>query len=365
MFKKISVLLSAIACILAGCQENQQTVSTELYTSLKYAELLSITHQGTLTLVEIRNPDTRKVEGRYALQKDKSETIPEGYQSIQIPVKNLAAFSTTYIGMLDAIGATGCIKATTELNYVSNKVMRARISMKQVLTAGYENGISPESFLDQGISLIVYSGFGQKYPNEDKLKQLGITCMANYDWEEKHPLGKAEWILLFGALTDKWEQAQSYFDAVVKSYQELKKTYGKGDQHVKALVGGMNGNTWYAPAGESFMSGMLYDAGIDYCYSKTKGSASISLTLEQVFKDQMGCPVWINAEGASLSALLKSNPKYAYFDAVQHGEVYSYFHDANYFWELSAVNPHWLLEDYLKINGYLPAKKFHFYRKLN
>lgn len=365
MSKKISFLLGLFVFLLVGCLERQQTEQAKDQASLKYAELLSITQQGTLTLVEIRNPDTRKVEGKYALYKDKAETIPTGYKAIQVPVKNIGAFSTTYIGMLDAIGATGCIKATTELNYVSNKAVRAAIAKGTVLTAGYENGISPESFLKHNISLIVYSGFGQAYPNEAKLNQLGITCMANYDWEEKHPLGKAEWILLFGALTDKWEQAQSYFDAVVKSYGELKAVCQGGEKHVKALVGGMNGNTWYAPAGESFMAGMLRDAGIDYCYAQTKGSASISLTLEQVFKDQIGNPVWINAEGGSLNALLKSNPKYAYFDAVQHGEVYSYFHDANYFWELSAVNPHWLLEDYMKINGYFPAKKFHFYRKLN
>ncbi len=38
--------------------------------------------------------------------------------------------------------------------------------------------------------------------------------MANYDWREEHPLGKAEWIKVFGYLIDQPEKAEAYFQQV-------------------------------------------------------------------------------------------------------------------------------------------------------
>ena len=51
------------------------------------------------------------------------------------------------------------------------------------------------------------------------------------------------------------------------------------------MCGGMAGDVWYAPAGKSFMAGIMKDAGMNYIYRNTDGTASISLSLEQVFND--------------------------------------------------------------------------------
>jgi hypothetical protein len=37
----------------------------------------------------------------------------------------------------------------------------------------------------------------------------------------------------------------------------------------------------------------------------------------------------------------------------------------NYFWEMNSLHPDWLLEDYAQIAGHLPAKKLHFYKRIN
>lgn len=361
MSQKIAFLLICFVSFVA-CKSNS-TSSGVKNDQMKYAKLLKIEDTDTLTLVTIFNPKTKEPEAKFALyRKSYGGKFPEGFTKIQIPVKRMAALSTTYIGMLNAIDGLGSVKATTEGKYIANKKIRKKIDSGKILTSGYEHALTPESYLKAKINLIVFSGFGQPFPNEDKLAQLGITCLANYDWEESHPLGKAEWIKLFGALLDKQDEANAYFEQVETGYLELKKSH-QSKTKSKIIVGGMAGATWNAPAGESFMAGMLKDAGIDYCYKATSGTASVHYTLEQVFKDQQGCSIWINAEGTTKAELAKQNPRFTYFESFQTGKIYSYLHNPNYFWEQSTINPHWLLEDYMNINnGETANAKLHFYR---
>lgn len=363
MSQKIILLIAILGLVLScNTPKSDEKIKTH---KLKYAELLAINETDSITTVIITNPETNLQEGKFALfHKGYQGGFPVGFERIQIPVKRMAALSTTYIGMLNAIDGLGCVKVTTERKYVSNKKIGKKIDSGKVLTSGYEHALTPEAYLKAKIQLIVFSGFGQPFTNEQKLKQLGISCMANYDWKESHPLGKAEWIKLFGILTDKSEEATAYFNSIETKYFNLKQTI-RNSNSSKVLVGGLNGTNWIAPAGKSFMAGMLADAGIDYCFKETPGAASLNLSLEQVYRDQQGCKIWINAEATTKADLLKLNSRIAYFDVFKSGRIYSYLHNPNYFWELSTVNPHWLLEDYVRINaGETNAKRLHFYKML-
>jgi iron complex transport system substrate-binding protein len=335
----------------------------------QYARLVSIEQKVGYKELIVKNPKTLKVESRYVLfPRNSKMKRPKGVKIIEVPVQNMAALSTSFVGMLSAIGSIETIKATTEKQYISNPQLLKEINAGRVLTAGYETGLTPEAVLKAKIPLIVFSGFGQPFPNEDKFAQLGVICMANYDWEEKHPLGKAEWIKVFGALVCKDQEADAYFNEVVHSYRELRKQITSTSETKRnrktVMCGGMAGDVWYAPAGKSFMCGIMKDADMNYIYKNTEGTASISISLEQVFNDDKSCDVWINAEAPSLSKLFQLNSKFKYFHTVKEGKVYSYMHNPNYYWEYSQVNPHWLLEDFIRINQDETKTKLHFYKQL-
>lgn len=331
----------------------------------RYARLVSIDQKVGYKELIIKNPKSLKVESRYALiPRNSKMKRPSGVKIIEVPVQNMAALSTSFVGMLDAIKSVETVKATTEEQYISNKMLLKRIRSGQVITAGYETGLTPDAVLKAKISVIVFSGFGQPFPNEDKFAQLHVVCMANYDWEEMHPLGKAEWIKVFGALVDKNEEADAYFSKVEEAYLKMEKEAKAIKQHKKVICGGLVGDVWYAPAGKSFMAGIMKDAGMDYFYKNTDGTASLSLTFEQVFNDDQQCDVWINAEAPTFKKLFELNPKFQYFHTVKHGKVFTYTHNSNYFWESSPVNPHWLLEDFVHIARGDKDAKYHFYRQL-
>jgi iron complex transport system substrate-binding protein len=295
------------------------------------------------------------------VRKENASKAPAGIDKIEVPVKNMAVLSTTHIGMLDALKALDCVKGTTDVNFVANELVRQGVRSGRIVSFNDETSLTPERLLEKELSLVVYSGFGKAFPNEEKLKKLGILALADYDWREEHPLGKAEWIKVFGYLTGKEKAAIAYFDEVEKSYTSMR-VLVKNPKSV--LVGSLIGDVWYAPAGQSYMARILKDAGADYIYRKEKGTGSCERTLEQVFKDQEKADIWINAGATSLSALKDQQAKYALFTPFRTGNVYCYTHNSNYFWEMSAVNPHWILSDFSVITGTKAAVPLHFYKRL-
>jgi iron complex transport system substrate-binding protein len=350
--------------LLFSCTTKKEEAAFRIK-GFRYARLVSVDQKLGYKELIVRNPKSLKVESKYALIPRNSKVKrPSGMKIIEIPVQNMAVLSTSFIGMLDAVNSIETIKATTEEQYISNKALLRGIHAGKVLVAGYETGLTPEAVLKAGIPLIVFSGFGQPFPNEAKFAQLKVVCMANYDWEEVHPLGKAEWIKVFGALVDKDKEAEAYFSQVEEDYLKIRKEAQAIKQHKKVICGGLAGDVWYAPAGKSFMAGIMKDAGMDYFYKNTKGTASLSLTFEQVFNDDQQCDLWINAEAPTFKKLFALNPKFRYFHTVKQGKVFTYTHNSNYFWENSPANPHWLLEDFVHIARGDQNVSYHFYRQL-
>lgn len=361
--KNILLILS-LFIFLFSCTTKKREAEYEVK-GFQYARLVSIEQKLGYKELIVKNPKSLKVESRYALfPRNSKMKRPEGATVIEVPVQNMAALSTSFVGMLNAIGSIETIKATTEKQYIFNKELLKGITAGKVITAGYETGLTPEAILKTKISLIVFSGFGQPFPNEDKFAQLKVVCLANYDWEEKHPLGKAEWIKVFGALVCKDKEADAYFNEVAKSYLKIKEEAEQIKSKKKVICGGLVGDIWYAPAGGSFMAGIMKDGGLNYLYKNTVGTASVTPTFEQIFSDDQMCDVWINAEAPSLNKLFELNSKFKYFHTVKNGKVYGYMHNPNYYWEYSPVNPHWLLEDFIHIAKGDTKSKLHFYKQL-
>ncbi|MES2557197.1 MAG: ABC transporter substrate-binding protein [Bacteroidota bacterium] len=332
---------------------------------VSYAKHFKIAQHEHYAVLSIMQPETGKVEREYALvKKTDKQFAPTGMDQIEVPVKRMAVLSTTHIGMLDAIDALDCVKGSTDKNFIANKKILKGIEAGEITGFSDESSIVPEQLLGNEISLVVYSGFGKGFPNEEKLKQLDVLALADYDWREEHPLGKAEWIKVFGFLTGKEKEAMAYFSTVEKTYNETKKKLQQVKQRPEILVGSLIGESWFAPAGESYMAQLLRDAGADYLYKDFKGTGSCERTLEQVFKDQQTTKLWINAGAVSLPDLLRQQQKYGLFTSVKEGKVYCYTHNSNYFWEMGAVNPHWVLSDLATICGQQKGNKLHFYKQL-
>ncbi len=360
-----SLFLFSFILLCFGCQAPAGKDKKSEPTTLKYAKHFQLEEKEGYTVLTINNPETNEPEQKFILaKKGVIVKAPASTIRIEIPVQGMGALATGFIGMISELDEVNSIKMSTDSKYIYNSALRKIIAAKKVLTTDYEGAASPAEMLSKNVELVLFSGFGSPYPNQDKLQQLGINCMAIYDWKELDPLAKAEWIKLFGALYDKKEEANAYFDQVESNYKELKSKISKSKHKEIVITGGMFGDIWNATAGESFLAGIMKDAGMDYLYKNTKGTGSNQYSLAKIITDEEKCTRWLNAEAKSMDELLRLNPKFAALHTVKIKQVYSYLNKTNYFWEYNSMRPDWLLEDFAMIGGTLPMKRMHFYQKL-
>ena len=63
---------------------------------------------------------------------------------------------------------------------------------------------------------------------KDKLEELGIAVFIDQSSMEPHPLGRTEWIKLYGAILNKEGTADALFTEQVKYLNEAMGTEGSG-----------------------------------------------------------------------------------------------------------------------------------------
>lgn len=355
--------------IFAACGNPTETESKiQSVQGIEYAKHFSMIQQQGFVELIILNPENKQAEKKYALVKRGSKpTVPADLTVIEIPLKSIVTLSGTHIGMIDKINSTKLITGVSSKKFIYNPTVLSGIEAGNVLEFEDFGLLNPERVLKTKSKLIVYSGFEGKAPaNENKLAKLGIWCMPNYDWRENHPLGKAEWVKLFGILFDKQEVANQYFNEVVKQYSELKSMASNFSNKPSVFSGMMYADTWYMPAGESYGAKLLQDAGGDYQVNDDNKTGSAAFTFEEVLKIHQHSQFWFNVEFPSKSQLLQLNSKYQYFDAFKKDAIYTYASKMNEFWENSAAEPHFILSDYIQIlhAGEIDIKPLHYYQKI-
>ncbi len=354
--------------LLFSCKDGRKNKSAKfnLFSPIQYANNFKLIAKSNYTELQVIDPDKGKIERKYALlSATQSPVLALDVLPIQIPIKGLISLSATPIGMLHKLHAIATVKGITHRKYVWNPTLLRNIAANRV--GEFENiaQLNPEKVLKTGANVLVFDGFGSYPMVEDKLKKLGVVCLPNYDWRENDPLGKAEWIKLYGVLTGNEKMANRYFAKVSKEYNALKKQAVKQPKKRSVIAGCLIGDLWYMPAGNSYAANIFRDAQFDYQEKNSKGTGSVSFSLEHCLNVHKNAYVWIDPGVSSLQALVRLNPKYRFFQAFKTKNIYCYSHNANYFWENSACEPHHLLSDFIEIRkGAASTKKLYFYRKL-
>jgi iron complex transport system substrate-binding protein len=327
---------------------------------IEFASNLRIFDYLHSTKIEILSPETGKVEQTWWISKDKAEKA----NHIQSPCAKMVTLSSTHVGMLEKIQAISSIVGITNELYVYNPELKKLIQAKKVIEVGEEGQIPAETILKSGCKLIVYSGFGKEFPHVEQLKKAGIQAIVNYDWREIHPLGKAEWILLFGYLTGKEKEAKDYFNAIKKEYLALKNEAKSFKSSPTILSGNLVGDTWFAPAGESFNAKLIADANTTYVYGTSKGTGSLALSMERVLTDNVQTDFWINPGMPTKKQLFGFHERLKLLGPVNKNPIYDYSKSGNRYWEMSAIEPQKVLSDYIQIfhSNEVKTKPLYFYQ---
>ena len=93
--------------------------------------------------------------------------------------------------------------------------------------------------------------------------------MAMAEYAEGHPLGRAEFIKVFGWLTGYIETAEAAFSDIETAYLEAKRIAARAaEEEGRPVVfaGSSKGGKWTAPSEDGLVARLLQDAGAAYAF---------------------------------------------------------------------------------------------------
>jgi len=283
----------------------------------------------------------------FSLQGDTLEVISPFDGAVERhvvhPCKSLVCFSSSYIGYLQFLGADSLVTGVSGLSFVSDSlVLNLAVDVGYDSAPDYERivGLKPDYVLMYSIS----SGGA---PSLAKLQDLGIEVITLHEHLEPHPLGRAEYLKLFGALSGRRALADSLFGCVRDSYLSLVTPLGKVAK--KVLVNIPYGDQWYVPASGNYFTRLVRDAGGELLGSAS-GSVSGVISVEKAYELSRQADVWLNPGWcSSLSDLRSVHPLFSDFPvigkSVWNNTALSNPSGGNAFWETGSARPDLLLSD--------------------
>ena len=347
----IILLLSFLAVF--SCARQDRIV--EIGSSQEYARFFDVVVDDSLTGVVVIQPDCMGADTLW----------------FESPMDRLICMSSSHVAALSAIGADSVVVAVSGLRYVSDPdVVRSG-----VVDIGYDAALDYEAILGLEPDLVVtYAVTGAEPAYVGKLRSLGVKTLVLHDHLEQHPLARAEYVRLFGALTGRRHVADSVYEEVRDRYLELAATADR-TQSAKVLINIPYGDAWYIPGQDGYMSQLVRDAGGEILGAAEGTSASSVVSLEQTYDYSLEADVWLNPGSChSREELARAHHMFPRFGPMAKGlPIYNNIRcvnegGGNDFWEQGAVRPDLVLEDMISIMNHAKggerAEGLHFHMAL-
>lgn len=313
-----------------SCKKSQETQSaTVAENAIEYAKGLAIYPYEKFTIVKVLQPWAgAQKDFTYILYKDNSLVIPDSlkkFPHVKVPLERVVTTSTTHLPSLVALGEEKTLVGFPGLDYISSQPIRDLINAGIIKELGQNEQLNTELVLDLEPTAIVAFAMDENNTALHTIEQSGIPIVYNGDWVEQTPLGKAEWIKLFGALYGKEAEAKLFFDNVAKNYKNVLELVKDVTEYPTVMSGAMYQDVWYLPQGQSWVAMYFKDAKADYLWKDSEGTGSLSLSFEAVYDKAAKAKYWVNpAQFETLEAMQQANPHYAQFEAFKSKNVFSF-----------------------------------------
>lgn len=376
----ILLFLLSVACNNADNNTNDNIISESVFGERNaYAELFRINEHKGYKSIDVRNPwqGAENILFSYVLATD-PEDLPAKPESgdifIRTPVERIVCVSTTHIAMLDTLGCNECVTGVSGSKYVYNTSVRKRISEGEVKDIGYEGAYNFELIVSLKPDVVLIYGIGNESASDfRKLSELGIPVVFIADYLELHPLGKAEWIKVFGLLLNKEDKANMIFDSVRKEYEQIHNMVKDIREEKKSVLLGLPfKDKWFVSPGNSYISQLISDAGGNYLWDEIKSNVSVPMSLEAVFQKALNTDIWLNSGSASsIKDIISIDSRLAELSPLKQKMVFNNNkrlneYGGNDYWESGTINPHILLKDIASIlyPDYFPDYNMKYYKKI-
>lgn len=298
--------------------------------------------------------------------------LPDDGQIIEVPIRSIAALSSTQIGILDFLDVIDKVVAVSLPDRVYNEGLVNRVDAGEVIGVGHGATLDFERIVDLSPELVMVAGFMKITKDETKLINAGLPVAFNIEWMESSPLARAEWAKFIASFFNKEEKADKLFNDLEKRYNSVKTKITHIKDKPDVISGYHYKGVWYMPGGQSYLAQLLRDAEGEYCWFSDSSQGSIPLSFEVVLEKQSGSKIWFGpAQCRTLKEMRDMDERYTLFQAYKDGQVYSVTQrknkrGANDYYESGVIRPDLMLKDVAKVlhPELFPNYDLYFYQKL-
>lgn len=264
------------------------------------------------------------------------------------PLNRIVCLSSTHVGALCLLDAREKIVGVSSRNYIYDSLLLS----SPLEELGESNQLNFEKLYALKPDLVMLFTIDPASNSIiQKLQRMKIPFIINAEFKEKGPLAQAEWIKLFGALTDRAHAADSLFNLVEVNYMSIKNRCAQISPKPKVLINIPWNGVWYMSGKESIIAQLIADAGGHYLFNELQVNGTIPMSFEGVYSKGKDADYWINTGICKKqSDLLLEDKKLNLFKAYRNRQLYNNVRrmrssGGNDFWELGVMRPDLVLED--------------------
>lgn len=341
--KQMTMVLTVLSgFFLAACGSagqgadpvNDKEISSELVwessMELRYATEFQVdTYEGGYELLTIAQ------DGRYLVVPEGKEPPPDLDENIvvlQQPVENIYLVASAVMDMfvsLDALDQVGFSGLKADSWYIDE----ARKAMEQgtILHAGSYSAPDYEQIVSKDCGLAVENTMIYHTPEvKEQLEKLGVPVLVDYSSYESEPLGRTEWVRLYGVLAGKEEEAKRAFEEEVRAFETIDQGEKTGST-VAFFYITTNGEVQVRRSSD-YLPKMIRMAGGSYVFEhlgeeEDTASSNVTMQMEEFYAAAKDADYIIynsttTEELNSMEDLLEKSSLLEKFRAVQEGNVY-------------------------------------------
>ena len=260
------------------------------------------------------------------------QNLPEDMTLLEKPVSNIYLAASAAMDMFVALDGLDHI-AFTALKQEDWFIDGIHESMEQnrITYAGKYSAPDYEQILAGGCELAIENTMIYHSPEvKEQLEKFGIPVLVDHSSYESHPLGRTEWVKLYGLLTDHLSAAESAFDRQEAAFADIR-SEEKSGKTVAFFYITSNGQVNVRKSSDA-MAKMIDMAGGTYIFDHLgdkddTASSTVSMSIEEFYAsakdaDYIIYNSTIEGELQSIDELLTKSSLLANFKAVQDGNVF-------------------------------------------
>lgn len=258
------------------------------------------------------------------------DSLPDGMVVIPYKPEKTYLAATSAMALVDRIDALDSIRMT-EMKADGWEIENARKAMQEgrIEYAGKYNQPDYELLLEKQCDLAIESTMIYHCPEvKEMLEELGIPVLVDRSSYEEEPLGRTEWIKLYGAIFGKEDAAEKFFNSQKDRLSELDDCSDTGKTVTFFYV--TSSGKVVVRSSSDYIPRMIELAGGEYIFKNLNADSdkvTASMTLEAFYEaavdaDYIVYNETIDNSVKKVSDLVAKNEVFAKFKAVKEGNCY-------------------------------------------